>query len=94
MAYFFIIRRNVLIAFFETFNIVRDNAIDSNTLKKLDITVESMAQLKIMKIENTAILKKKAISLNLSVETLGGLALGRSFAQSESNYPSKECKNT
>ena len=65
-AYFFIIRRKVLIAFFETFNIVRDNAIDSNTLKKLDITVESMAQLKIMKIENTAILKKKAISLNLS----------------------------
>ena len=61
MAYFFIIRRNVLIAFFETFNIVRDNAIDSNTLKKLDITVESMAQLKIMKIENTAILKKKGL---------------------------------
>ena len=65
-AYFFIIRRKVLIAFFETCNIVRDNAIDSSTLRKLDINAESVAQLKIMRIEKTAILKKKAISLNLS----------------------------
>ena len=55
-----------MIAFFETCNIVKDNAIDKHTLRKIDMNADRMAQLKIMKIEKTAILKKKAISLNLS----------------------------